>query len=196
MRPGWSGPYLAAANFALACAWAACAWSLCTHSTGAACDFDAVHARVTAAVALSALEFVHAATGLTRSRPSSTALFVAARALVALIVAPALGCTLAYRATVLTWGAGEATRFGCFGLDALWPSRRIIKSVRYTCGPVFFSIGTAGELILLAQAARAPSPPFPATVLWGLVCAWPFGFAPLLRGLLAQRRKHFARHED
>jgi len=175
--------YMAVANTLVSLSWLTLSVVAAT-SLQVCDDFWQIQKLVVATTALSCLEVVHAAVGLTRSKPGNVILFVGARAFIALYICPLAGCSATYRTTAFTWGLGECIRLGCFAVDAVRPSVTA-KTVRYTVGPIMFPIGSLGEWVLLIGAMRDGRP-----ALWAPVIGWPIGFAVLMRQLLAQRRKH------
>ena len=122
--------YMAAANTLVSLSWLTLSVVAAT-SLWVCDDFWQVQKLVVATTALSCLEVVHAAVGLTRSKPGNVVLFVGARAFIALYICPLAGCTATYRTTAFTWGLGECIRLGCFAIDVIRPSDTA-KTVRAT----------------------------------------------------------------
>ena len=148
--------------------------------------------RIHLALAFSFIDLFNSILGLTRSKPSQVLLFASVRTGVELLVAPKLPCgAWQHLATVLCWSLGDFIRCGCFFIDGLMSSPNgsgfnIIKSVRYTVGPILFPIGTLCEMFLVARVAMDGRPS-----LFAALALWPAGFYPLMKQLLKQRKKHF-----
>lgn len=141
------------------------------------------------ALAASYLELFNSFIGLTRSNPIHVLLFSTVRAGVELLVAPLLPCGCwQHLLTVICWSLGDVVRFGCFALDSLAPDQMgsIVKSVRYTVGPILFPFGAGGEMLMVIRAASEGRPD-----MYVAAALWPAGFYPLMKQLLKQRRKHF-----
>eukprot|EP00966_Prymnesium_polylepis_P096021 2224816-Prymnesium_polylepis.1 len=113
--------YMAVANTLVSLSWLTLSVVAAT-SLQVCDDFWQIQKLVVATTALSCLEVVHAAVGLTRSKPGNVILFVGARAFIALYICPLAGCSATYRTTAFTWGLGECIRLGCFAVDAVRPS--------------------------------------------------------------------------
>lgn len=151
--------------------------------------------RVIGALVFSTIEIINSVTGLTRSKPLFVVIFVVVRAAVEYFAMSLLPCgAWQHLYTVLCWSLGEVVRFGCFALDSIMSSSpkagHAIKSIRYTVGPIMFPLGALGEALIIAKAASEGRP-----ALYIVVGLWPFGFYPLMKQLLRQRRKHFASDE-
>ena len=127
----------------------------------------------------------------------------AAAAAAAETVNPPSWAVSAHYFTAACWALGDTIRFGCFFFDGLAslasngsvPGGVDWKLVRYTAGPFFFPLGSAGELAMIIAVVCTMTG---TTVMMDwcmrlLVLVWPVGFFPLMRQLLAQRRKHIAR---
>ena len=155
--------------------------------------------RIKYALAISGIELINSLIGLTKSKPHQVLLFSCVRTGVELIAAPHLECnSMQHLFTVLCWSLDGIIRFGCFGLDALLmmvlggKSLPVIKSIRYTFGPLLFPLGAGGEMIMVLSIAMR-------TGRWSVYFAaslWPLGFYPLMKTLLKQRKRHFQRLRD
>ena len=73
-----------------------------------------------------------------------------------------------------------------FSPSLVW-LRSFAKIVRYNAGPLFFTLGTSGEIWLLVLCAQRHTKW--SMLLWIVVVLWPIGFAPLIWQLLKQRAK-------
>lgn len=154
--------------------------------------------RIKYALAVSLIELFNSLVGLTKSKPHQVLLFSSVRTGVEFIAAPYLECnSIQHLFTVLCWSLDGIVRFGCFGLDALlmmlgYDSIPIIKSIRYTFGPLLFPLGAGGEMLMVLTIAMR-------TRRWSVYFAaslWPLGFYPLMKTLLKQRRRHFQRLKE
>jgi hypothetical protein len=142
-----------------------------------------------AALAVSMMELATSLLGLTRSKPLQVLLFASVRSGTELIVTPMIGCSSwQHIFTTFCWSLGEVVRFGCFAVDGMFPDGRVAKSIRYTVGPILFPLGAAGEMLMVVRAASQGRP-----LLYLAAMLWPAGFYPLMKQLLRQRRKYFAR---
>jgi hypothetical protein len=150
--------------------------------------------RIIQALAVSSIELFNSLSGLTKSKFHQVLLFASVRTGVELLAAPELPCTHpTHLVTTLCW-ALDAIRFGCFGLDALFNligigNIPLVKSIRYTIGPMIFPIGALGEMMMVLMIAMK-------TGRWSIYFAaslWPLGFYPLMKSLLYARKKHFQR---
>ncbi|KAI2496221.1 hypothetical protein MHU86_18272 [Fragilaria crotonensis] len=142
-----------------------------------------------AALAVSMTELATSLLGLTRSKPLQVLLFASVRTGTELLVTPMIGCTSwQHLFTALCWSLGEVVRFGCFAVDGMLPDGRVAKSIRYTVGPILFPLGAAGEMFMVIRAASQGRP-----LLYLAAMLWPAGFYPLMKQLLRQRKKYFAR---
>jgi hypothetical protein len=141
------------------------------------------------ALIISFFEVTNAGMGFTRSKAQFVLLFAVVRMGVELLVAPLLPCNCwQHLLTVFCWSLGDTIRFGCFVLDSLVPGGTLAKSVRYTVGPLLFPFGAGGEMLMVVAAASNGRP-----LLYLAAALWPAGFYPLMKQLLRQRRKHFAK---
>jgi hypothetical protein len=141
------------------------------------------------ALIISFFEVTNAGMGFTRSKAHFVLLFAVIRIGVELLVAPLLPCNCwQHMLTVFCWSLGDTVRFGCFVLDHLVPGGTLAKSVRYTVGPLLFPFGAGGEMLMVVAAAANGRP-----LLYLAAALWPAGFYPLMKQLLRQRRKHFAK---
>ena len=189
---GWAA-WLVVSNLGLAATW----FYAGSVAVSGECDADALLRAASVAILVTTLEFFHALLGITRSGPGNVALFTVARAIIGVVIGARLPCHPAFVATVLAWSCGEIVRFTCFSLTALttlsasWDrfAAARLRAVRYNAGPVFFSIGTCGEIVMLVLAATS-STSGSTWWTWALVVGWPAGFFILMRQLLKQRRKH------
>jgi hypothetical protein len=84
------------------------------------------------------------------------------------------------------WGFGDMVRFGCFAIASAAPQVRLVKSIRYTVGPILFPIGTFAEMMMVILAASDGRP-----MIYLAAALWPVFFYPMMQQLLKQRRKHF-----
>mmetsp|Transcript_24106 Transcript_24106/g.30336 ORF Transcript_24106/g.30336 Transcript_24106/m.30336 type:complete len:299 (+) Transcript_24106:112-1008(+) len=152
--------------------------------------------RTAQALIISTIELLNSLTGLTKSNPMHVLLFASVRTGVELIAAPQLACNSPQHLfTVFMWSLDGIIRFGCFAADAALfllgrgspGSVPVIKSVRYTVGPILFPFGAGGEMVMVLSIALQ-------TGNWAIYFAaslWPLGFYPLMKTLLKQRRRHF-----
>mmetsp|Transcript_16140 Transcript_16140/g.25169 ORF Transcript_16140/g.25169 Transcript_16140/m.25169 type:complete len:211 (+) Transcript_16140:70-702(+) len=147
------------------------------------------------AIAFSFIEILNALTGLTRSKPTSVALFVLARASIEILVGPELPCACwQHMFTGFMWSVGEINRFTCFTIDGITGGSDTAKSIRYSVGPVAFFLGTLGEVLMLIKLLFLEDPTRPLALhyfIWLNVILWPFAFMMLFKQLLKQKRKHF-----
>lgn len=162
-------------------------WSGLSDDAAAVCE-ETLRPTLFWALVISTLELVTSLTGLTRSKPMQVLLFASVRTGTELWVTPLLGSCGAWQHlwTALIWSLGEVVRFGCFTVDGL-VATRIVKSIRYTVGPILFPLGAGGEMFMVMRAASVQGRP----MLYVAACLWPLGFYPLMKQLLKQRRKHF-----
>eukprot|EP00542_Grammatophora_oceanica_P022184 CAMPEP_0194038462 /NCGR_PEP_ID=MMETSP0009_2-20130614/10701_1 /TAXON_ID=210454 /ORGANISM="Grammatophora oceanica, Strain CCMP 410" /LENGTH=211 /DNA_ID=CAMNT_0038680975 /DNA_START=89 /DNA_END=724 /DNA_ORIENTATION=+ len=152
-----------------------------------ACE-ESLSPAIQIALAASLLELLSSVTGITRTNPAMVALFTVARSVIELLIAPMIGCAAWQHVCLgLAWGIGDSVRFGCFTLGALFPDKPLIKSIRYSVGPIAFPIGVLFEILMLIRAASDGRPG-----MYIVALLWPAGFYPLMKQLLKQRRKHFA----
>lgn len=152
---------------------------------------------VVRALSLSTIELFHCMVGLTRTKSIFVMLFLVVRGGVEYFAGPDgihdfLSClhwTHIY--TITCWSLGEFIRFGCFTVAEMSKSS-LPKSVRYVAGPIAFTLGALGEMLMLKRLADHPNT-LPHYNFWILVliCMWPFGFAILMKQLLKQKKKHF-----
>ncbi len=156
-----------------------------------------LHPRTTTALAVSGIELLNSLLKLTKSKPHQVLLFSATRTGVELLLAPLIPCnSREHLITVFCWSLDGIFRFGCFGLDAALSmsgieSPSVIKSVRYTVGPILFPFGAGGEMFMCLLAARGGRP-----TLYFAASLWPVFFYPLMKQLLKQRSKHFKKLEE
>jgi hypothetical protein len=161
---------------------------------------DRLYPAVIRALLLSTVEFVHCTLGLTRSKPLFVLLFLVVRGGVQYFAGPngyfdyvASCAQWPYVYTVSCWSIGEFLRFGCFTVAETSSSMSSLsKSMRYIVGPIAFPLGAFGEMLMLKSLADHPSTqPRHKILVWTLISLWPFGFAILMKQLLAQKKKHF-----
>uniref|UniRef100_A0A7S1GM26 very-long-chain (3R)-3-hydroxyacyl-CoA dehydratase n=1 Tax=Cyclophora tenuis TaxID=216820 RepID=A0A7S1GM26_CYCTE len=153
------------------------------------CD-EVLRPRVLRTLGLSFVEVMNASIGMTRSNPGSILLFFAARLGIERFVTPAITCgAWQHLVTVLFWASGETIRFTCFILSAIFPESSVPKYIRYTLGPIMFTCGTVGEILMLIRAAYEGRP-----LVYIAVALWPVGFYSLMKQLLEQRRKHLLKN--
>lgn len=143
---------------------------------------------VLTALAVSYIELFTSLIGLTRSNPIQVLLFSTVRAGVEVLLAPLLPCGCwQHLLTIICWSCGDTIRFGCFAADSIAPQlTSLVKSVRYTCGPILFPLGAGGEMLMAIRAASDGRPG-----IYVAAALWPVGFYPLMNQLLKQRRKFF-----
>eukprot|EP00979_Chaetoceros_neogracilis_P001147 scaffold197_cov268-Chaetoceros_neogracile.AAC.62 len=131
-------------------------------------------------------------------RPQTlTALLVSVRAGVEIFLAPKLPCNAPEHLwTVACWALDGFFRFGIFGADAFlslcgFESPSLLKTVRYTVGPLLFPLGAGGEMFMVIRAAKDGRP-----FLYLAAGLWPVFFYPLMKQLLKQRAKHFIKLKE
>ena len=156
---------------------------------------DTLQPRIIHALYISGIELLNSILGLTKSKPHQVLLFSSVRTGVEFLAAPHLpSCnSFLHLFTALCWSF-DAIRFGCFGLDALFnllgvESISLIKSIRYTVGPLVFPFGAGSEMIMVYTIAREKG----SIPIYIAASLWPLGFYPLMSSLLRSRRKHFQR---
>lgn len=153
--------------------------------------------RIIQALIVSGIELLNAILGLTRSKPHQVLLFASVRTGVEMLAAPQLPCNaMPHLITTLCWSL-DSIRFACFGLDALFNvlgfgAVHIVKSVRYTVGPLIFPLGATGEMIMVLSIAMKTG----RYSIYFAASLWPLGFYPLMKSLLFARKKHFKRLRD
>jgi hypothetical protein len=186
-------------NAAIHIAWLRVLWTYATEPVFAnedSCN-SLVHSQTLTALAISGIELLNSLLGLTKSKPHQVLLFSSVRTGVEMLLAPILPCNAPQHLfTVGCWALDGLFRFGCFGLDALlslcgYESLPVIKSVRYTVGPLLFPLGAGGEMFMVLRAARDGRPG-----LYFAASLWPVCFYPLMKQLLKQRSKHFKKLKD
>jgi len=144
------------------------------------------------ALMFSTVELFNSLVGFTRSKPSQVLLFSSVRMGVEYFTAPSIPCTAwQHLLTCLCWALGDVVRFGCFAVDILYTifgqrPPHMIKSLRYTVGPILFPLGALGEMLIVVRSAQDRRP-----ILFVAASLWPVGFYPLMKQLLRQRRRHF-----
>lgn len=140
------------------------------------------------ALIISFVEIFNSVVGFTRSPLLAVLLFSCTRAGVEYRVAPLIPCgSWQHVLTVTMWGLGDLVRFGCFAIDTAFPGIRMVKSIRFTVGPILFPVGAAGEMFMVILAGRVNNRP----MLYVAAALWPVFFYPMMQQLLKQRRKHF-----
>lgn len=151
--------------------------------------------RIVYALYISGIELLNSILGLTKSKPHQVLLFSSVRTGVEFLAVPHLpSCnSFLHLFTALCWSF-DAIRFGCFGLDALFnllgvESVSLIKSIRYTIGPLVFPFGAGSEMIMVYTIAKMKG----SWAIYFAASLWPLGFYPLMSSLLRSRRKHFQR---
>ena len=145
------------------------------------------------ALFISFLELFNCVIGLTRSPVPAVLLFSCTRMGVELLTAPLIPCGCwQHLLTVAVWSFGDLIRFGCFTVDSAIPGVRLVKSIRFTVGPILFPIGAlGGEMMMVIRAGSDNSRP----LLYGAAALWPVFFYPMMQQLLKQREKHFQRKD-
>mmetsp|Transcript_15163 Transcript_15163/g.18464 ORF Transcript_15163/g.18464 Transcript_15163/m.18464 type:complete len:287 (-) Transcript_15163:18-878(-) len=145
------------------------------------------------ALMVSTIELFNSIFGLTKSKPHQVLLFTSVRTGVELIAAPHLPCnSYQHLITIVCWSLDGIVRFGCFALDAIFSilgynSVTLIKSIRYTVGPMLFPLGAGGEMAMVITIAYQTG----KWPVWVAASLWPLGFYPLMKQLLKQRKRHF-----
>ena len=190
--------FLFAGNAAIHIAWLRVLWTFTSEPIGdeATCN-SLVRPRTITALAISSIELLNSLLGLTKSKPHQVLLFSSVRTGVEMLLGPLLPCNSPQHLwTVGCWALDGLFRFGCFGLDALlslcgYESLPMIKSVRYTIGPLLFPLGAGGEMFMVLRAAKDGRP-----MLYFAAMLWPVFFYPLMKQLLKQRSKHFQRLKE
>jgi uncharacterized membrane protein YccF (DUF307 family) len=161
---------------------------------------DQLYPAVIRALLLSTVELAHCTLGLTRSKPIFVLLFLVVRGGVEYFAGPngyfhhVTSCAQwPHLYTVACWSIGEFLRFGCFTVAEMSSSMSSLpKSIRYIVGPIAFPLGAFGEMLMLKSLADHPSTKADHKIwIWTLISLWPFGFAILMKQLLAQKKKHF-----
>lgn len=158
---------------------------------------DSLRPCVIQALIISGIELLNASLGLTRSKPHQVLLFASVRTGVELIAAPQLPCNaMTHLFTTLCWSL-DSVRFACFGLDAFFNvigvgSVPLVKSIRYTVGPLIFPLGAGGEMAMVFSIAMKSG----RYSIYFAASLWPLGFYPLMKSLLKARRKHFKKLKD
>lgn len=154
---------------------------------------DVLSPTVKTALLISTIELFNSIFKITRSKPHQVLLFASVRMGVEVLTSPILPSCTSWQHlwTCLCWSSGEVVRFGCFALDAAFAllsvnAPSLIKSVRYTVGPLLFPLGAGGEMLMVIKAAQDDRP-----VLYVAASLWPAGFYPLMKQLLKQRKRHF-----
>lgn len=186
--------WLTACNLITAAAWGRVAIIVLTNGLGvlaneqsAICEERLVPS-VRMALMISFVEIFNSVTGFTRSPLAAVLLFSSTRAGVEYLVAPLIPCgSWQHVLTVAMWGLGDMVRFGCFAIDTAFPGIRMVKSIRFTVGPILFPIGASGEMFMVILAASKGR-----QLLYAAAALWPVFFYPMMQQLLKQRRKHFA----
>jgi hypothetical protein len=139
------------------------------------------------ALGISFVEVFNSIAGFTRSPLPAVLLISCTRAGVELLVGPLIPCgSWQHVLTATMWGFGDMVRFGCFAIASAAPDVHLVKSVRYTVGPILFPIGTFAEMMMVILAASDGRP-----MIYLAAALWPVFFYPMMQQLLKQRRKHF-----
>jgi hypothetical protein len=140
-------------NAVIHIAWTRVLWSLAFEEINDDTCYSIIKPKTMTALMVSSIEFVNAVLGLTRSKPHQVLLFASVRAGVEIMVAPLIPCSsYQHIFTILMWSLDGLIRFGCFGIDAFLSlfgksSPSIIKTIRYTVGPLLFPLGAGGEMV-------------------------------------------------
>jgi hypothetical protein len=140
-------------NAVIHIAWTRVLWSLALEEMNDDTCHSIIKPKTMTALMISSIEFVNAVLGLTRSKPHQVLLFASVRAGVEMMVAPLIPCSsYQHIFTILMWSLDGLIRFGCFGIDAFLSlfgksSPSIIKTIRYTVGPLLFPLGAGGEMV-------------------------------------------------
>jgi hypothetical protein len=198
---GTSGPsplkqaWLVGSNLITCAAWARVflliaknGWSALGSDDSDIC-FTVLRPAIKLALYLSFLELFNCVVGITRSPVAAVLLFSCTRCGVELLVAPMIECGgWEHLLTVTVWSIGDVLRFGCFAIDSAVPGIHLVKSVRFTVGPILFPIGAlAGEMMMVIRAGLDND----RKSLFLAASLWPVFFYPMMQQLLKQRRKHF-----
>jgi Protein tyrosine phosphatase-like protein, PTPLA len=148
---------------------------------------DDVRRSTSLALWISLVEVFNCVAGFTRSPLPAVLLFSFTRLGVENIVGPLLPCTSwQHLLTVFSWSLGDTIRFGSFAINTMDPTVTLAKSVRFTIGPILFPLGAFGEMMMVVLVASRGRP-----AVYVAAALWPVFFYPMMRQLLAQRRKHF-----
>jgi hypothetical protein len=150
---------------------------------------DVMTPAVKVALGVSFLELFNCLLGFTRSPVAAVILFSCTRMGVGLLVVPLISCgSWEHLLTVMVWSFGDVVRFACFAIDSAVPGIYMVKSVRFTVGPILFPIGAlGGEMMMVIRAGSDNNRP----ILYATAALWPVFFYPMMQQLLKQRRKHF-----
>jgi len=144
-----------------------------------------IYARLVQALGLSCLELVHCLLGFTKSNPVFVAFFLTIRGGVEYILGSSDNYHWTHLYTITCWCLGESIRFASFALAEIFEPNKF-KWIRYTAGPIMFTLGAFGEMIMVAHTAQTHNNnPW----IWFASSLWPLGFYPLMKQLLRQRRK-------
>jgi hypothetical protein len=185
--------WIALTNLVIATSWAIClvkalryVWLDDRDLDGEACENLGVS--VQHALLVSFLELVNALLGLTRSPILAVLLFSWTRFGVERLVSPMIPCDNFYHLlTIICWSLGDVVRFSTFFINTIAPGIIIVKSIRFTVGPILFPIGAFGEMMMVIVAGKLNKKP----ILYIAASLWPVFFYPMFQQLLKQRRKHF-----
>jgi len=189
--------YLLTANAGLALSWAYLAWS-CSKVWVEPLDLlnlDQLHQQTMFCIILSFLEPLNAALGYTRSKVSSTMLFVIGRSFIALYISqqfPDNTHSIQYLVTITCWALGELVRFSSFFVISVSKDLQTpALSIRYNVGPLMFTAGFLGEFVMLAVACLS-SWSLVSPFLYLITIAWPFAWYSLFASLMRQRTKFYS----
>lgn len=192
--PNIQNIWLTASNLITATAWGRVVWIILMAGVGEVLQPEStvcterLTPAVRTALIISFVEIVNSVLGLTRSPLAAVLLFSCTRAGVEYLVAPLIPCgSWQHILTVSMWGLGDFVRFGCFAVDTAIPGIRLVKSIRFTVGPILFPIGASGEMFMVILAGYLNQRP----ILYAAAALWPVFFYPMMQQLLKQRRKHF-----
>lgn len=185
-------------NAAIHVSWLRVLWTLVFEPIGneETCNVF-IRPQTLTALLVSGIELLNSLLGLTKSKPHQVLLFSSVRAGVEIFLAPKLPCNAPEHLwTVACWALDGFFRFGIFGADAFlslcgFESPSLLKTVRYTVGPLLFPLGAGGEMFMVIRAAKDGRP-----CLYLAAGLWPVFFYPLMKQLLKQRKKHFIKLKE
>ena len=186
--------WLVACNFITAAAFGRVAMIIAVNGLTSLSDgestlcLDALVPATRLALGIGFIEVFNCIAGFTRSPLPAVLLFSCTRAGVEYMVAPLIPCgSWQHLLCVTMWSIGDLVRFGCFTIDTAIPGIRMVKSVRFTVGPILFPFGAFAEMMMVFLAASNGQP-----MMYLAGALWPFFFYPMMQQLLKQRRKHFS----
>jgi hypothetical protein len=166
-------------------------WGAMASEESSVCS-DVMGPAIRLALGISFLEVFNCIAGFTRSPLPAVLLFSCTRAGVELLVGPLIPCgSWQHLLTATMWSLGDLVRFGCYAIASAAPDIRLVKSVRFTVGPLLFPIGTFAEMAMVILAASDGRP-----MMYLAAALWPVFFYPMMQQLLKQRRKHYEPKEN